>query len=1798
MGAARERVPRNPDLREYNQLDLHAWYPNGKSSNNYGVIKRTVYQNDPFNWTANLDSSWFNGAGTYDIYAQLETVGRFSQPFSSLLPYDQQTAPIVTIRTGVPYGGVNLHLDPNSGQGGYGSVNDQWRNLAGSGWASFTLPTSNGMANTGNKLFTGWNTRADGNGTQYNAGSTYSAYTSTGQTLTLYAQWRSVNSPSISGTSRTSRTQMTVNGYSQPFTSSDQIKVCSKPSSWAESENNYTCTTVNPSSYGSYDGSTSHYWSTNISPYNFPTGGTYTVRARMQSWDSANSRWVWSDATRTTVTYTVYPSQITLQPNTAAGGQGAAQTQSLNPDSGGHATFTLHDPTYYFTNTNSHATSTGWSTNAYALDAAGATNTNSQTGPFTLTPPEARTLYPVWQTVKQPTFASVTRQSDQTLTVTGSAKPISANDTVEICSATPGTASTPNWGNCASATPYTGTTPDGQASQPWTLTGVATPSSDYYWLRIRLGHQSERGTTWSSEQYAAGPDTTWKFHPNTAQGGQGDDQTVTATPNATTGLSTTTMPKPDTVGGTDGYTNTDLHKVFDGWNTDQNATTGDPTLNPGRTATSPGGPTDRYAIWRTVLAPTITSTIRQTDGTLKISGSSTPLKSGDTVTACTKETNNPVAMANCQSIAIPDNPAGTSNAYDGTTPHAWTITLPAAWYTNTSFGTGYTITAFTTSKDSWRGDGTNTVNSAEANGTYTRPAVTLTLDPNAGTGASQGGSGTLTDTNWTDNAQSLWSDAGGTVTFTYPSSAGMSAPGKLFLGWAENPTDTTPSKTAGQTETFTQTSGTRTITRYAVWKALDAPTGVTATWKRSTNKVTFTASGLPSAATGWQIRYKPNSSQYGWHVPSCAPALTSSCEVYAYNDFTPGATWIAQLRSTSRDSTGATATSAWSSDITGVLPYMDATLKPGSGTGPAPDPHVKALLDKTDGKADLTLPTAADKGMTPPTSMKFDQWNTAGDGSGTSYQNGPVTIPASLGIPDGQATRLTLYAQWKPSTPTATPGHCEDTAGWHTWGGPGQPTPGLIPPVPEAVCWTIDNGDTLRLSGGTSPNYYGYTDIPWIARKSGITRISIEGDLTLTTSSYAGNGPLNNMSALTAMDNGHHTVTLDGKAGYYLFYNDSALQSLDLSDWKTSTLTNMTVMFTECTRLSRLTGLENWDTGNVTDMTQTFGYDQALTSLDLSGWDTSNVTDLRSMFNDSGIIDLDLTGWDTSKALASGTYNMASMMPANLQRFRLGEHTRFAANTLNGLDPSHTWTKWDWPKGHHPSNPRIVGNLTGLQTNTTSATPQGTYVRDDVTITYVDLKYDLAGGTGDASLPTQASTTDSNGLAIDTTFQPGTYTVPDTATAHITANKPNNLFNGWAYDTIGVTGGAATVSNHTITAPKGTGGTATVKAVWSTIAEAVTAAPQVAIDTHATDKGTATVAATAPLSAALPALGWMPASGTDPGRVPQPAVNAGGTVTVCVKPSSQTGAYTGGQCHTKTSSTAGSQTVTPDAFTLPGSLTAGQDTTFPEPGESYVMTASYTTTDPITRNSITSDATAAGGGLVSGTLPWVDASFDANSMHGGAGTPPGDLKSLVDTGSSKAWIQLPYATASMAPAHAVFAGWSASSEAQQPDTGMNDPAHRDIQLAATPGATRTGTTLHAVWHTLAAPHALRATRDPATNNVTITGTTTPWDSRDRSRVQINPMAGQHLALLGYQDTTTSPDDPQGNPLSYDGATEHTWTLTIPADRIPQGGEYGGYTILDADDGAWHDTAFRYAESDSSAINPHLTIPGTYQHQLP
>ena len=105
-----------------------------------------------------------------------------------------------------------------------------------------------------------------------------------------------------------------------------------------------------------------------------------------------------------------------------------------------------------------------------------------------------------------------------------------------------------------------------------------------------------------------------------------------------------------------------------------------------------------------------------------------------------------------------------------------------------------------------------------------------------------------------------------------------------------------------------------------------------------------------------------------------------------------------------------------------------------------------------------------------------------------------------------------------------------------------------------------------------------------------------------------------------------------------MFTHCEALTSLDVSNFNTAKVTNMSAMFSSCKLLTAI-DVSGFNTENVTNMAWMFSSSPNLTSLDLSGFNTSKVTTLREMFSScTGLTTLDLSSFNTS--LVTNMYGM------------------------------------------------------------------------------------------------------------------------------------------------------------------------------------------------------------------------------------------------------------------------------------------------------------------------------------------------------------------------------------------------------------------------------------------------------------------------------------------------------------------------------------------------------------------------------
>ena len=121
----------------------------------------------------------------------------------------------------------------------------------------------------------------------------------------------------------------------------------------------------------------------------------------------------------------------------------------------------------------------------------------------------------------------------------------------------------------------------------------------------------------------------------------------------------------------------------------------------------------------------------------------------------------------------------------------------------------------------------------------------------------------------------------------------------------------------------------------------------------------------------------------------------------------------------------------------------------------------------------------------------------------------------------------------------------------------------------------------------------------------------------------------NECSSLISL-NLHNFNTNNVKDMSYMFSWCSSLTSLNLENFNTNNVNNMSFMFFCCSSLTSL-NLSYFNTNNVEDMSCMFCGCSSLTSLNLSNFNTNNVNDMNCMFyNCSSLISLKLSNFNTN----------------------------------------------------------------------------------------------------------------------------------------------------------------------------------------------------------------------------------------------------------------------------------------------------------------------------------------------------------------------------------------------------------------------------------------------------------------------------------------------------------------------------------------------------------------------------------------
>jgi surface protein len=204
--------------------------------------------------------------------------------------------------------------------------------------------------------------------------------------------------------------------------------------------------------------------------------------------------------------------------------------------------------------------------------------------------------------------------------------------------------------------------------------------------------------------------------------------------------------------------------------------------------------------------------------------------------------------------------------------------------------------------------------------------------------------------------------------------------------------------------------------------------------------------------------------------------------------------------------------------------------------------------------------------------------------------------------------------------------------------------------------WFSQGGTTIKRSQITSIDIVDTYDTTgktivdqWDASTESTGAADNEGPVTAYVESD-GNGGYK----LTLAGNGYGKVFANADSKYAFSYstaasafvNATAIEGLALLD--TSKVTTMQAMFRFLPKVTAL-DVSDWDTSNVTDMSTVFAgndiYSMGLTSLDVSKWDTGNVTSIYGAFQYcQSLKNLDLSNWNVGKVgTTTGSYGMYMM---------------------------------------------------------------------------------------------------------------------------------------------------------------------------------------------------------------------------------------------------------------------------------------------------------------------------------------------------------------------------------------------------------------------------------------------------------------------------------------------------------------------------------------------------------------------------
>ncbi|WP_125587761.1 BspA family leucine-rich repeat surface protein [Companilactobacillus jidongensis] len=201
----------------------------------------------------------------------------------------------------------------------------------------------------------------------------------------------------------------------------------------------------------------------------------------------------------------------------------------------------------------------------------------------------------------------------------------------------------------------------------------------------------------------------------------------------------------------------------------------------------------------------------------------------------------------------------------------------------------------------------------------------------------------------------------------------------------------------------------------------------------------------------------------------------------------------------------------------------------------------------------------------------------------------------------------------------------------------------------------------------------------------------------------------------------------------YMFAQMYKLKTIDISNWDRSKVTDISGMFYLDSSLVEINGLGNWDTTNVTNMSQTFGGTRFTSMPEVEKWNTENVTNLNGTFSScTKLQHLDLSGWNTGKVTT-----MASL---------LNSDSLLNEDTFKGLDTMDTSNVTDMSSMFSGTGFKIL-NLSNFKTSKVRSLTS-TFANTNNLEEVIDRNFDTSSLTLMNAIFNNSNITDFTGLNI------------------------------------------------------------------------------------------------------------------------------------------------------------------------------------------------------------------------------------------------------------------------------------------------------------------------------------------------------------------------------------------------------------------------------------------------------------------